>query len=284
MHLSPIVRSLAAALSLAAAAAAQAQVKRTPPAPAPAAPAPAAPAAPVPAPAVAAAPVPLPPPPPAPARAAARDDGDGARAMGTWALVVFNTQPFEFPNTGGAAPIPLTIYTLGLRRWTTAPLGPFRNWGLDLGVGLNYTRSSITQPQTGTLTTSDGPSTSGFGLHAGLPLAITLHKHAVFELVPEVDVIWAKETIPALTGTVITTYDGWSARVGARAGFEIFFGFIGLPQLAIEASLGARFNYDSVSSSVGSIERSTRSWGFSTLRGNEPWSIFSGAVAAMYHF
>jgi hypothetical protein len=204
--------------------------------------------------------------------------------MGTWALVVFNTQPFTFPNTGGAAPLPLTIYTMGLRRWTTERLGPFRNWGFDLGLGLNYTRSSITQPQTGTLTTTDGPSTSGFGLHAGLPLAISLHKHAVFELVPEANVIWAKETIPPLAGGEVTTYDGWVASVGARAGFEIFFGFIGLPQLAIEASLGASLNYAKVGSTVGPIERSSRAWGFTTLRGNEPWSIFTGAVAAMYHF
>ena len=263
---SSVVRPLAAALALAAATVAQAQTRPASSAPAPVA-------------------APAPTPAPAPARlAAARDDGDGARAMGTWALVVFNTQPFSFPNTGGAAPIPLTVYTVGLRRWTTEPLGPFRNWGYDLGIGLNYTRSSITQPQTGTLTTTDGPSTSGFGLHAGLPLAITLHQHAVFELVPEADVIWAKETIPALTSATTTRYSGWSARVGARAGFELFFGFVGIPQLAIEASLGASLNYDSVTSSIGPIERSTRTWGVRTLRGNEPWSIFSGSVAAMYHF
>jgi hypothetical protein len=270
MRPSSIVRLVAALLTFAASAA-EAQVK------------PAKPAAPAPV----AGQEPLLPPSPAsaPPRAAApREESDGARAMGTWALVVFNTQPFEFPNTGGSAPLPLTVYTLGLRRWTTEPLGPFRNWGFDLGLGFNYTSSSVTQPQTGTLTTTDGPSTKGFGLHAGLPLAITLHKHAVFELVPEADVIWAKETIPALTGNVITTYDGWSARVGGKAGFEIFFGFIGVPQLAIEASLGAYFKYDSVASTIGPIERSTRSWGISTLRGNEPWSIFSGAVAAMYHF
>jgi hypothetical protein len=279
MHLSPIVRPLAAALALAASTAAQAQARPT-----------AKPTlAPAPAPAPAAV-VPLPPPPvftpaPAPVRAAlAREEGDGARAMGSWALVVFNTQPFDFPNTGGAAPLPLTIYTVGLRRWTTEPLGPFRNWGYDLGIGLNYSRSSITQPQTGTLTTTDGPSTSGFGLHAGLPLAITLHQHAVFELVPEADIIWAKETIPALTSASTTRYSGYSARLGARAGFEIFFGSIGLPQLAIEASLGAALNYGSVTSSIGAIERSTRQWGFSTLRGKEPWSIFTGSVAAMYHF
>jgi hypothetical protein len=259
MHLSTHLRLLAASMALAASAVAQAQAKPAAP-PAAAAPAPAA------------------------SRAAAREEGDGARAMGTWALVVFNTQPFNFPNTGGAAPIPLTVYTIGLRRWTTEPLGPFRNWGFDLGIGLNYTRSSVTQPVTGTLTTSDGPSTSGFGLHAGLPLAITLHQHAIFELVPEADLIWAKETIPALTGGGATRYSGWSARLGARAGFEIFFGFVGIPQLAIQASLGAAFNYDSVASTVGAVERSTRSWGLSTVRGDEPWSIFTGNVAAMYHF
>jgi hypothetical protein len=246
-------RSLAAALALAAATVAQAQAR-----PAPAA--------------------------PARGGGAGQDEGDGARAMGTWALVVFNTQPFDFPNTGGADPIPLTVYTVGLRRWSRTPLGPFRNLGFDLGVGLAFSRSSITQPQTGRLTTQDGPSTTGFGLHAGLPLAITHHEHAVFELVPELDVIWAGEKIPPLGSGDTTRYSGWSARLGARAGFEIFFGFVGLPQLAIEASLGAALTYDSVTSKVGTIERSTRAWGLSTVRGTEPWSVFTGSVAAMYHF
>jgi hypothetical protein len=255
-----LARPLAAALALLAAASAEAQSRPAASA-APAAP-PAAPAA----------------------RSAERDDGDATRAMGTWALVVFNTRPFDFQNTGGADPIPLTVYTLGTRRWSATPLGPFRNFGVDLGVGLAFGRSSITQPQTGTLRTEDGPSTTGFGLHAGLPLALTHHRHAVFELVPEVDVIWASEKIPPLGGGETTRYGGWSVRVGARAGFEIFFGFVGLPQLAVEAGLGAAVTYDSTTSRVGTVERSTRRWGLATVRGDEPWSIFTGSVAAMYHF
>jgi hypothetical protein len=225
--------------------------------------------------------VPLPPP---PTRAVA-EESDGQRAMGGWAMVVFNTQPFEFPNTGGAPPLPLTVYTIGVRHWTTQPLAGFRNWGFDLGVGLAFSRSSVTQPQTGTLVTSDGPKVSGFGLHAGLPLAVAHHRHVTFELVPEVDLIWAGETLPPQTaGGDTTKYSGWSLRFGARAGFEVFFGFIGIPQLAIEASLGAAVTYDSVSSVTGPIERSSRTWGVATLRGTEPWSIFTGSVAAMYHF
>lgn len=221
--------------------------------------------------------------PAAPARAA--EESDGEKAMGGWALVVFNTRPFEFPNTGGAPALPLTVYTVGLRHWTTRPMARFPNWGLDLGVGLAYGRSSVTQPQTGRLVTSDGPSTSGFGFHAGLPLAVKHHRHATFELVPEMDLIWASETLPAQTaGGDATEYRGWSLRAGARAGLEIFFGFVGLPQLAVEASLGAALTYDKISSTVGPSERSIRQWGFSTLRGSEPWSIFTGNVAAMYYF
>jgi hypothetical protein len=218
-------------------------------------------------------------------RSASSEESDGERAMGGWALVVFNTRPFEFPNTGGAPPIPLTVYTVGLRHWTTGSWGRFPNWGLDLGVGLAYGRSSVTQPQTGRLVTSDGPSTSGFGFHAGLPLAVRHHRHATFELVPEMDLIWASESLPPQTpGGDATEYRGWSLRAGARAGFEIFFGFVGLPQLAVEASLGAAVTYDKISSKVGPIERSVRQWGVATLRGSEPWSIFTGNVAAMYHF
>jgi hypothetical protein len=214
-----------------------------------------------------------------------RGDSDGEKAMGGYALVVFNTQPFDFTNSGGAAPIPLTVYTVGLRHWTTQPWSRFKNWGLDAGVGLVVARTSVTQPQTGQLVTRDGASVTGFGLHAGLPLAVKHHQHATFEVVPELDLVYARETIPAATaGGDDTRYSGWSLRMGARAGFEIFFGFVGLPQLAVEASLGATVRYDSLSSKVGPIDRSTRTWSVATLRGSEPWSIFTGSVAAMYHF
>jgi len=222
---------------------------------------------------------------PAQARAPDAPVGDSERAMGTYALAVFNTQPFEFPASGGADPIPLTVYTIGLRHWTKRPLPPFRNLGWDAGVGLVFRRSSVTSPQAGELQTDDGPALSGFGLHLGLPLAVTHHRHATFEVVPEFDVIYAREKIPALdAGGDATEYEGWAARLGARAGFEIYFGFVGLPQLAIEASLGVSLTYDSVKTKVGPIERSNRTWGIQTLRGNEPWSIFTGSVAAMYHF
>jgi hypothetical protein len=259
-------RTLAALLALAGAAPAAAQSKGAAPAPPRPAAAPAQPSQ-------AAAPAP------------AAPESDGEAAMGSWAAVVFNTREFDFPQSGGAAPLPLTVYTLGVRHWTTRALGPFRNWGVDAGIGFTRVSSSVTQPQTGTLVTSDGPRTSGFGLHAGLPLAIRHHRHATFELVPEVDLIYAKEKIPAqAVGGDATEYDGWSLRLGARAGLEIFFGFIGLPELAIEAGLGAAVSYDTVTSKVGPLERTTRRWGFATVRGTEPWSIFTGSVAAMYHF
>jgi len=212
-------------------------------------------------------------------------ESDSERAMGTWALAVFNTKPFDFPQSGGTDPLPLTVYTVGLRHWTKDPFWKFKNWGFDAGVGLVYGKSSVTAPQAGRLHSSDGPTLAGFGLHAGVPLAVTHHQHATFEVVPELDVIYAHETIPALdSGGDKTKYGGWSARLGARAGFEIYFGFVGMPQLAIEASMGAAITYDSVKAEVGPIERSTRRWGISTARGSEPWSIFTGSVAALYHF
>jgi len=261
------LRHLAAVLALTVAGlAAAAEPRAVPP---PAAPQPIGPGA---------ASVPLPPPP------ALRGDTDSERAMGTWAMVVFNTQPFEFPVSGGATAIPLTVYTVGLRHWTREPWGPFRNWGVDLGLGMLVSRSSVTSTSSGNVQTEPGASVSGLGLHAGLPLALAHHKHATFELVPQVDLIYATETIPALSGGDETRYSGFSLRLGARAGFELYFGFVGIPQLAIEASMGAALNYDGLSSKVGPIERSTRTWGFSTLRGTEPWSIFTGSVAAIYHF
>jgi hypothetical protein len=179
--------------------------------------------------------------------------------------------------------VPISIYTVGFRHWMPAAAGPFKHWGLDMGVGLVLGRGKDTTPVAGVSTTTDQPSATGFGFHGGLPLALAHARHVTFELVPEADLVFASTAVPQANGQK-TEASAWSLRLGARAGFEVFFGFMGLPQLALEATLAAGFSYDSQKAKTGPVEISSSAWQFSTGRQNEPWSIFTGTVAAIYYF
>jgi len=72
--------------------------------------------------------------------------------------------------------------------------------------------------------------------------------------------------------------------VGARAGFELFFGFIGIPELSLNATVGAQFSMRKVSTDSSGLTISDTSLGFSTTVQNNPWDIFAGNVAARYYF
>jgi hypothetical protein len=72
--------------------------------------------------------------------------------------------------------------------------------------------------------------------------------------------------------------------VGVRSGFELFFGFIGIPELSLNATIGAQFSMRKVSTESGGLSSSDTSLGFSTTVQNSPWDIFAGNVAARYYF
>jgi hypothetical protein len=267
---------LAGALgAVAATAALSATASAQPAAPAEVAPAPATPAA-----------APEPPPPPAPpppavaAPAAAspvpeeptppRASSDFNVAARPWAIgyAGISQVPIGLATTGAS----ITVPALGIRYWTSDAVG------IDVALGLGWTGGSTMAAGT----SMDKNSVFGFVLQAGLPLALATHQHVSFQLVPYLAIAHGSTSVG--TDPMKTDLSGLRFDIGARVGFELFFGFIGIPELALSATVGVQFEYLKFSSDSGGVSQSDSTVGFSTTVQNNPWDIFAGNVAARYYF
>jgi len=165
------------------------------------------------------------------------------------------------PGAGGG-PVPeaqIMAPVIGARYWFAPKVG------VDVGVGF-----------------SDSSAGWGVGLHAGLPLALATSKHMTFELIPEATVAFAGNSEG--TAAAAFSYSGFRLDVGARVGGEIQFGFIGIPQLALQASVGVYLEHDSWGISTSSNSGSSSSTLFTTSVGSDPWGIFSDNISALYYF
>jgi hypothetical protein len=195
---------------------------------------------------------------------------DGARVLGRLGLGTFGRVSFD---VGDDVPA-LQVDSIGLRYWFAGDgPGPARAWGLDLGLAFAFERARLEQGG------SDVESSStAVGVHAGLPLVLAQLPHANFEVVPEVDVVFLGGE---LAGADLS---GVAVAAGARAGFELFFGFIGVPDLSLEASVALGFSHVTTTVEQGGAE-TKRSATFIGLRKlDDPWDIFRSSVAARYYF
>ena len=114
---------------------------------------------------------------------------------------------------------------------------------------------------------------------------LSTHRHVNFEVGPYLTVGYGRTSSGANGAYVAKTdYNGLRLDVGARAGFEVYFGFIGIPELALSATIGAQFEYVRNASSSGGVDSSDTSYSLSTTVQNNPWDIFAGNVAARYYF
>lgn len=170
----------------------------------------------------------------------------------------------EGPGSGDiAAPI------IGVRYWLD------QGMGLDLGIGLGISGGS-SDPD------PDPASNWAFAVHGGVPLALASGRHYTFEIIPELNVGLGGGS--ATVGAADVSHSGFALDVGARAGAEIQFGFIGIPELALQGSIGAMFQLSSVSSEAGDDETSASSYGIGTTVYANPWAIFTNSVSALYYF
>lgn len=173
----------------------------------------------------------------------------------------------------GLAPV------IGIRYWLNGLLG------LDAGLGLALTGGSVEEEAPGEETDLD--SFTGFIFHAGVPLALASADHFTFQIVPEANIgIGSAEQDDG-----DTTHNGFHLDIGARAGAEIHFGFIKIPQLSLQGSVGLQFALDSGSTDQeptgpgappDTISRSRTA--LQTTVGANPWNIFTSNVAALYYF
>ncbi|MGC4090638.1 MAG: hypothetical protein QM756_22750 [Polyangiaceae bacterium] len=237
--------------------------------------------------AAAAPPPPPPPPPPVQAQASA----SGQVGMGL---------PGAAPQTAAAVAAPggtdhsLVVGHLGFgylgrpgvpvgqaATLVNAPVVGVRYWldpgmGIDVGLGFGMLSGSTTNMGTSV----DNPTLWAFVLHGGVPLALANGRHYSFQIIPEANI-----------GLGGASFDGGSSSgflldLGARAGAEIQFGFIGIPELALQGSIGAMFSVQSSSTTLdGPAGKSGQSsLGINTTVYNSPWGIFTNSLTALYYF
>jgi hypothetical protein len=167
----------------------------------------------------------------------------------------------------------------------SAPVIGGRYWldsfmGIDAGIGFNFTSQSATVEAGDETTDTDDPQPAAFVLHGGLPLALVDTRYFVFEVVPELNIGFAGNTVDDVE------LRGFHLDLGARAGAEVHFGFIDIPQLSLQAGIGVSLAYDRVSASTEDPDVTTsgsRTF-FGTTVGNDPWDIFTSSISALYYF
>ena len=175
----------------------------------------------------------------------------------------------------------LSAPTIGARYWLDERLG------IEAALGIGYESGSVTT-ETGNVSTEvSGPSVFGLGLHAGLPLVFATSAHFAFELIPELNFGFASggTSAPGPMGADIDL-SGVLLQLGARVGAEIQFGFIDIPQLALQATVGLHMTYTGISASndTANTSVSRSDFSFRTTLQNAPWEIFHSNVAAIYYF
>jgi hypothetical protein len=231
-------------------------------------------------------PPPAPAPAPAPARAAPESEGasDHDRVVGRIGLSYFDVTNLPIAQPGGLDIIPGTVAApvVGVRYWMQ------RSLGLDLGLGVGWETGANSRKNNGTNVAVADPSFPfGIALHFGLPLLVAGGQHYAFLVIPETTFGYATETLKGMGGQPDVNFNGVLLNLGARAGAEIYFGFIGIPQLALTGSFGVLFSYQQISGSSGSgtmqnsASQSTGS--FATTIGSSPWSIFTNSISATYY-
>jgi hypothetical protein len=119
-------------------------------------------------------------------------------------------------------------------------------------------------------------------IHGGVPLSLASAGHFSFQIVPELNLGFAGSS-SEIAGVDVSN-SGFHLDVGARAGAEIHFGFMDVPQLSLQGGVGVRLNMDSTSAEAGDMEDTTSNMSFGTTLNGNPWDIFTGNIAALYYF
>jgi hypothetical protein len=239
------------------------------PQPAPVPPAPVQP--PPPAPVQPPPPAPVQPPTPPPSDVPSGPAIDHDRFVGHFAIgyMGISQLPIASPTSSTAV---VNAPVIGGRYWFR------REIGIDAGIGFAFQSGSAEVSGVST----DTPSQTGFVVHAGAPINFAYGKHYVFQVVPEMNLGFTGGSIKGKPDTSLT---GFRFDLGARAGAEIHFGFIGIPELALQASIGLYIRREARSATPdGGQSSGVSSTTFATSVQADPWALFSNNISALYYF
>lgn len=173
--------------------------------------------------------------------------------------------------------------TIGLRYWLNETIG------IEAALGIASSSGTQTITPTGGIVDENlDVSTFGLVLHGAVPIALAYSGNFVFQVVPELNFGITSGTIydnnAGMNAPNDADISGMLIQLGGRAGAEIHFGFIGLPQLSLQGTVGLHLSYTSRTVSDQGGELSHTSTNIGTSVQNDPWDIFTGNVTAIYYF
>lgn len=214
--------------------------------------------------------------------AAATDEGDTDhdRVVGRFAVGYMGISqiPLATGGAGGLTRQDLNAPVIGARYWIN------RLVGVDFGLGLAIASGSSESTAGGVTTTVDRPGLFGMAFHGGVPLALANGKHYSFQVIPEANFGFAASSQDGPPGVGNADFSGMRIDVGARAGAEIQFGFIGVPQLSLIGSIGLYLRHQRIGVEQGANSASDVSTTFGTSVQSDPWALFVNNISALYYF
>ncbi len=184
------------------------------------------------------------------------------------------------------------LHTIGMRYWLNNSLG------LEAGLGIGFSSGSNTRTvQSGGNTmqqSSDNPNFFGLGLQVALPIMVAEAKHLSIHVDPYLYLRYGTSGITTGSGTSTTdnTLNGVQFGMGANAVAELQFGFIGLPQLGLQAQFGFGLAYANTSfksvvlSTNDTTTAASSAFGIGTTVGPHYGltDIITGTVSAIWYF
>jgi hypothetical protein len=209
---------------------------------------------------------------------------------------------FGLGGLGGLGALSVTSNTLtplfGVRYWSPLPIGPLQSLGFELAVGIASSRSTL-ESQAGPMAVLiQTPSVLTYATHAAVVLPLVSTENVIISLAPEFRYANSTST-PRQIATPLgaplqpRASVSESSSVSIRAAAEFFFGFIGLPNLSLEAmfrvsaiwtNLSADVFLDSVLSSTMSNFVAREGFNVNTSFVNGPVEILTSSVTAKYYF
>ncbi len=224
---------------------------------------------------------------------AARESGesgqsDHARMVGHAGIGFFGVVSLPMagavqdPETGVYLPDysgSLAAPTIGMRYWASELVG------VEFGVGIGISTGVFEQEVSGATVVNDPPAYGGGVVHVGLPLAVGHSGHFVLEIIPEIDVGFGAGTIFGSVASADINLRGFLIQAGARAGGEIHFGFIDVPQLSLQGTIGFHLRSEHrASDGPGNDSTTSTNLTAGTSVEQNPWDFFTTNVSAIYYF
>ena len=209
----------------------------------------------------------------APQAAAVAGNSDHDSVVGRLAVGYLGRNGVALPGGMGFAPTVIPTPVVGIRYWLSDMLG------IDAGIGFGLTSGS---DENAAGMTTDDPGWRLFMIHGGVPLSLASAGHFSFQIVPELNVGFAGASTDVMG--VESSVSAFHLDVGARAGAEVQFGFIDVPQLSLQGGIGLRLNMDSSSVDAAGAESSSSNMSIGTTVNGDPWDIFTSNISALYYF